>query len=136
MSQEYLLIKYEDIDNCMNYYPYFENNTEKEILCKKKIKKRLNKLFFNLLKKGFSVYEFPLYKKVQLETLLADKFLFYSIQNTIEEQYYIFKKDEKKYLTLEDFYKKSQNDILVSNDFDGLGIWIITNDKKLLDQIE
>ena len=132
MSKEHLLIKYEDIDNCINYYPYLEDNTEKNILCKNRIKKRLSNLFSNLSNNELSIYEFPSYKKVSLKILLIDKFLFYSVKDAIEEKYYIFKKDEKNYLTLEDFYKESKNDILVTNDFDGLGVWIITNNKKIL----
>lgn len=129
---EYLFIEYRNMDNCLNSYPYLEENSKEDILCKTEIKTKLNNIFSIILNDGYLLYEFPLYQINSVEVLLKDSFLFYSSENAIKEKYYIFSKENGlHYLSLEEFYAKSKNDILISNDFDGLGIWFIAHQEKL-----
>jgi len=122
------ILKYEYFSLCKEIYPYLEDNTFQSIECKNEIRLYLYTEISKLMNlNNWKLYHFPSYQFICIDEVFKDNFLFYSVENSIAEKFYILSDTNKKYLSMEEFYNHSTNELIFSNDNDGIGIWFIAN---------
>lgn len=118
-------IKYESFPLCKDRYPYQESKDIDSKKCKENIQNWLKKRIVLLEEFNFYIYEFKSNERINNEEIFKESFLFYSIDNALDEQCFILSKKIQPYLDIKDWYQHSKDEIIIINDFDGLGLWII-----------
>jgi len=130
----YKLLKYKYFYCCKDSYPYLEDTDRVSLKCKKNIKIWLNNVLTQLNKNNIYLYEFENKICIDNKTLINENFLFYSIEDTMIENTFILSSKKNYYLDMEDWYNNGKNELIIQNDDDGIGLWIIGR-KELFSKI-
>jgi len=122
-------IKYSYFEQCNEEYPYKEDMYESALVCKKQIKEWLLSFLLQMQKIGYSsILMSPNAKTTTILDIVNDEnFLFYSYEQGTEQVGYFITKDNKAYHSIDDWLSTNNDNLLLLNDWDGIGITVAGN---------
>lgn len=130
-------LKYSDFLLCKEEYPYLEDKSINSEKCKKEIQEWLMLIMTKLEKIDLHIlYDLKNNKEVDAADIVYDEnFLFYSHEKGTEQRSFVITKKDRLYKSEDDWYEKHEDDLLLTNDHDGIGLGLV-GDKKILNKID
>lgn len=79
---------------------------------------------------GYKIYHLQSSTPVKIDEVASKRFLFYSLEKEITLQSYVLQNDYVEYESLADWQIENKEGILISNDEDGEGIYLYSNENS------